>query len=164
MSGNVQQSGLITPGHNVQWLAPGVVGDGGAAPAAQRVLASLRGANFNTTSDQPIAIPQRVTAFQLTGIIVTNSNVLPNLSAQGGFYPLAAKAGSPIVAAAQTYIALTSPSSLLSATLTAFANTTRFSSANLGTIGGLMNIWFSLTTAQGAAAAADVYILGVDLS
>ena len=163
MSANVQQSGLITPGHNVQWLAPGVVGDGGAAPAAQRVLASLLGANFNTTADQPIAIPQRVTAFQLTGIIVTNPNVTPNVS-QGGFYPASAKGGSPIVAASQSFSSLTSPNSLLTATLTSFANTTRFSSAVLGTIGGLMQVWFSLTTVQGAAAAADIYIIGTDLS
>jgi hypothetical protein len=161
---SVQQSGNVTPGHLAAWGTQGVIVDWGAAPASQRVLASLRGANFNTTADQPIAIPQTVTAFQLTGIIITNSNVSPNLTAQGGFYPAASKGGSAIVAAAQSYISLTSANSLLSATLTSFANTTRFSSATLGTIGGLMQVWFSLTTAQGATASADIYLTGIDLS
>jgi hypothetical protein len=161
--GFVQQSGNITPGHLPVWVAPGVIGDGGAALAAQRVLASLRGANFNTTSDQPIAIPQRVTAFALTGIIVTNASL--NLTtAVGGFYPQAAKAGTPIVAAAQAYSALTTANALLNATLAAFGSGTRFSSANLGTIGGLLNIWFALTTAQPVAATADIYLVGIDLS
>jgi hypothetical protein len=161
--GLVQQSGNITPGHLPVWVAPGVIGDGGAALAAQRVLASLRGANFNTTSDQPIAIPQRVTAFALTGIIVTNAS-LSLTAAVGGFYPQAAKAGTPIVAAAQAYSTLTTANALLNATLAAFGSGTRFSSANLGTIGGLLNIWFALTTAQPVAATADIYLVGIDLS
>jgi hypothetical protein len=161
--GFVQQSGNITPGHLPVWVAPGVIGDGGAALAAQRVLASLRAANFNTTSDQPIAIPQRVTAFALTGIIVTNAS-LSLTTAVGGFYPQAAKAGTPIVAAAQAYSTLTTANALLNATLAAFGSGTRFSSANLGTIGGLLNIWFALTTAQPVAATADIYLVGIDLT
>jgi len=161
--GFVQQSGVITPGHLPVWVAPGVIGDGGAALAAQRVLASLRGANFNTTNDQPIAIPQRVTAFALTGILVTNAS-LSLTTAVGGFYPQAAKAGTPIVAAAQAYSALTTANALLNATLAAFGSATRFSSANLGTIGGLLNIWFSLTTAQPVAATADIFLIGLDLT
>jgi hypothetical protein len=161
--GFVQQSGNITPGHLPVWVAPGVIGDGGAALAAQRVLASLRAANFNTTNDQPIAIPQRVTAFALTGIIVTNAS-LSLTTAVGGFYPQAAKAGTPIVAAAQAYSTLTTANALLNATLAAFGSGTRFSSANLGTIGGLLNIWFALTTAQPVAATADIYLVGIDLT
>jgi len=159
----VQQSGVITPGHLPVWVAPGVIGDGGAALAAQRVLASLRGANFNTTNDQPIAIPQRVTAFRLTGITVTNAS-LGLTTAAGGFYPQAAKASTPIVAAAQAYSALTTTTDLLNLTIASFGLNTRFSSANLGTIGGLLNIWFSLTTGQGVAATADVYLIGIDLT
>jgi hypothetical protein len=161
--GAVQQSGNITPGHPAVWVAPGVIGDGGAALAAQRVLASLRGANFNTTADQPIAIPQRVTAFALTGIYVTNAS-LSLTTAVGGFYPQAAKAGTPIVAAAQAYAALNTGDKLLQATLASFGQNTRFSSNNLGTIGGLLQVWFALTTPQGSAATADVYLIGIDLS
>jgi hypothetical protein len=161
--GAVQQSGIITPGHLPVWVAPGVIGDGGAALAAQRVLASLRGTNFNTTADQPIAIPQRVVAFALTGIYVTNAS-LSLTTAVGGFYPQAAKAGTPIVAASQVYSALNTGDKLLQATLAAFGSGTRFSSNNLGTIGGLLQVWFSLTTPQSAAATADCYLVGIDLS
>src|SRR5215470_8316669 len=99
---SVQQSGSITSGHVAQWQAIGVIGDGGAAPAAQRVIAALSGANFNTTADQPIAIPQRITAFQLTSIIITHASISLTTAA-GGFYPAASKGGTPIVSAAQAY-------------------------------------------------------------
>jgi len=109
----VLQSGFVTPGHIATLATDGVIADGGAALAAQRVLASLRGANFNTTSDQPIAITLNVSAFQLTGILVTKAS-LSMSAAVGGFYPLAAKAGTPIVAASQVYSALTGQNVLLS--------------------------------------------------
>jgi hypothetical protein len=157
------QSGTQTPGHAVIWTSDGVVQDGGPFPAGQRVIASLRGANFNTTNDQPIVIPQRFVAFQLTSIIVTNSS-LSLTTAAGGFYPAAAKAGTPIVSAAQTYSALTTAASLMTATLASFGANTRFSSANLAALNGLLVIYFSLTTGQGAAATADVYAVGIDLS
>jgi hypothetical protein len=161
--GAVLQSGQVTPGHSAIWTTDGVVQDGGPFPAGQRVIASLRGANFNTTNDQPIAIPQRFVAFQLTSIIITNASV--NLTtAAGGFYPAAAKGGTPIVAAAQAYSSLTTAASLMTATLASFGANTRFSSANLGSIGGLLMIWLSLTTGQGAPATADVYLCGIDLT
>lgn len=159
----VQQSGLITNGHVAIWSTTGVIQDGGALPAAARVLTSIRSANFNTTNDQPMAIPQRVTAFQLTGILVTNASISLTTAA-GGFYPMAAKTGTPIVSSAQVYTALTTSAGLLQATLATFGSATRFSSANLGTIAGFLNIWFSLTTPQGAPATADVYLVGIDLT
>lgn len=158
----VQQSGNVTPGHIAIFGAPGVIVDGGALPASTYVLASLRGANFNTTIDQPIIIPQRIAAFQITGLIICNAS--GQLSpAVGGFYPQAQKVGSPIVSAAQTYSPVT-PADLMQATLTSFANTTRFSASNLGTIGGMIAVWFSLTTPNGSAVVADCYLVGTDLS
>jgi hypothetical protein len=160
---SVQQSGLITAGHIAQWAANGVIQDGGAAPAAQRVLAAMSGANFNSTADQPIAIPQRITAFQLTSIIITHASISLT-TAVGGFYPAASKGGTPIVAASQAYSALTTSDKLMTATLASFGSTTRFSSSNLGSIGGFLQIWLALTTPQGAVASADVYLVGIDLS
>jgi hypothetical protein len=159
----VLQSGSVTPGHLVGWVTDGVVGDLGAPTAAQKVIASLRGANFNIATDQPILIPQQFTAFQLTGVLITNASVSMTTAA-GGFYPQASKGGSALVAAATTYALLTSPDLLLSATLTSFALTGRLSANNLGQLNGLLAIWLSLTTPQGAAATADVYLLGVDLT
>ena len=159
----VQQSGLITPGHVALWSTNGVVQDGGVLPTAARVLIKTTGVNFNTTNDQPMAIPQRVTAFALAGILITNASISLT-TAVGGFYPQAAKAGVAIVPAAQTYTMLTNSSLILWMTLSSFGQNTRFSSANLNSIAGYLNIWFSLTTAQGAPATADIYVLGYDLS
>lgn len=157
----ILQSGVVTPGHICTWTTDGVIQDGGTQSPS--VLASIRGANFNSTSDQPIAIPATITAFQLTSIVITNANVSLT-TAVGGFYPAALKGGTPIVAATQVYSALTDSNKLLQATLASFGTTTRFSSANLGQILGLSNIWFSLTTPQGISASADIYLIGQNLS
>lgn len=161
--GTTVQSGNVTPFHVAQWLADGVIGDGGPITPGQNVIASLRGANFNTTNDQPIIIPQRFVAFRLNSIIVTNATVSLTTAA-GGLYPAASKGGTPIVAAAQVYSALTTAASLMTATLASFGSNTRFSAGNLGAINGLLAIWLSLTAGQGVAATADVYLIGTDLS
>jgi hypothetical protein len=160
----VQQSGAPTPYHIAQWLANGVIGDGGAMPTG-RLIVSGRGLNFNTTADQPIAIPQYITAFRIANIIITNASISLT-TAQGGFYPAASKGGTPIVANSQAYSALTTSAGLMTAALAPFGSGTRFSAANLGTIGGLLAIWFSLSVAQGAAAAAtaDIYFVIDNLS
>jgi len=160
----VLQNGTVTPGHLVSWVTQNVIGDAGApAIANQSIIASLRGANFNTTADQPIPIPAGVAAFQLTGIIVTNAST--NLfNAVGGFYPQASKGGTPIVSAAQTYSLLTTANILLLAGLSAYGTGTRFSAANLGTVAGQFAIWFALSTPQGGLAAADIYLLGNNLT
>lgn len=161
MNGGVQQSGNVTAGHIAGWTTNGVIQDIGAAPFT--VLASLRGANFNITTDQPIVIPQTIVAFQITAIVVTNAAVSLS-TAVGGFYPQSAKGGNPIVSASQTYAALSSQTALLSTTLVAYGSGTRFSSANLGSVAGLLAVWFSLTTPQGVNATADIYIIGNNLT
>lgn len=121
---------------------------------AQRVLGSLTGANFNSTADQAIPIANGVTAFQITGIAVTNCSANLTL-AVGGFYPAAAKAGTAIVANTQVYTALIASTVLLNATVAAAPLVTRYA---IGTV------YLSLTTAQGGAATCDVYVVGVDLT
>lgn len=155
----VQQSGSVTPGHLATWATDSVVKDGGSVPAAQRVLASFRNADFNDTGDQPIPLPSNITALQLTAILITNAT-LSLTTATGGFYPQASKAGTAIVAAGQAYSSLTTSAKLLSATLAAAVATTRYSRDNLPD----WAIYLSLTTARGAAANADVYLVGIDLS
>lgn len=156
---SVEQSGNVTNGHLAKWITNGVIGDAGPPAVGQRVLATLFDADFNSIADQPILIPDAITAFQLTSIVVTNSLVSLTL-AVGGFYPQASKAGSPIVAAGQVYSTLTGPNLLLNPTRTAFAQTARFSSANLPDLA----IYLSLTTAQGVPVTADVYLVGIDLT
>lgn len=155
----VEQSGSVTPGHVAKWATDGVLQDGGAPITGQRVIASLQSADFNDTADQPIAIPAAITAFWLTGIIASNASLSMTL-AVGGFYPAVSKGGTALVSAAQVYSSLTTSSKLLACTLAAAVPTTRYSVANLTD----WVIYFSLTTAQGAAATADIYIIGIDLT
>lgn len=155
----IEQSGNVTPGHLASWITTGVLGDGGALPTAQQVLGKLLSADFNDTADQLIAYRDGIQAFQLTGIVITNSNVSLTTAA-GGFYPQAGKAGTPIVAATQVYSTLTAPTKLLQATLASYGSTTLFSIVNLPDAG----IYFSLTTAQGSAGVADIYLIGMVLT
>ena len=156
---SVEQSGNITRGHLAKWISSGVIGDAGVQVAGQRVLGFLQNADFNSTNDQPIVVQSAISVFQLTGLIITNATI-PLTTAAGGFYNNVSKSGNALVSAAQSYAALTNPNLLLNATLTAFALAARFSAANL-----IANqIFLSLTTPQGAAANADVYAIGIDLT
>lgn len=159
----IVQSGNVTPGHLVTWATDGVVQDGGVVKSSNTILAKLLSADFNSIVDQPLQIPKHVTAFQITGILITNAS-LSLTTAVGGFYPTTVKGGTPIVAATQVYSSLTTAAKLLAATLAAATSTTRYSSANVDVISGFLTIYLSLTTAQGLAATADIYLLGNDLS
>lgn len=161
---SIVQSGSVTPGNIAIFATDNVIKDGGPLARGEKVLARQLSANFNDTGDQPLILPALVTAFMLTRIIITNASTLLTL-AVGGFYPAVAKGGTAIVAAGQVYSSLTTAADLLQATLAAAVATTRYSSANLtvGSNGGL-ELFLSLTTAQGVAATADVYLVGIDLS
>lgn len=158
MPSYVQQSGNVTPGHQVRWATNGVVEDGGANPYSQRAIASLLNVSFNTTSDQPILLPSTLNRFQLTGILIANPSGSLN-GAVGGFYPEAEKAGSALVAAGQAYSTLSGQNLLMNATLTAYAQAQMFSRFQLVD----WTVYFSLTTALGADATADIYVLGIEL-
>ena len=120
----------------------------GARPTATpQVLGKLLSANFNTTADQ--AIPISYGHAEITQIIVTNASTSLTL-AVGGFYTGAGKTGTIMVAATQVYSALTGPTLALVPVL---AIPVRVTSAQ--------QVFFALTTAQGSAAIADIYVLGV---
>jgi hypothetical protein len=69
----------------------------------------------------------------------------------GGVYTAAAKGGTAIVAAAQLYVALTAAAKFLDLTLAAILGTDVRTESLL---------YLSLTTGQGVAATADIYIYG----
>lgn len=105
----------------------------------------LKGANFNVTTDQ--IVKMNAGTYIIRKIVVTNASVSLTTAA-GGFYPAASKGGTAIVAATQVYTANTAAGKITSCTLTAINNT--------DVQGG--NIYFALTTAQGVAATADIYV------
>ena len=113
------------------------------------LLGSLLGANFNSTADQPILLTVPSTSlYRVSKITVTNASISLTTAA-GGVYDAAAKGGDAIVAAGQVYTALSTSKKALDLTI----------AANLRLPAGT-GLWLSLTTAQGAAATADVYVFG----
>ncbi len=156
---SVEQSGNVSAGHLARWIGTGILADGGPLPMAQRVIASAPQASFDSTADQPLVLPSFMTAFQLTGLIITRASLSLTV-ATGGFYPQASKAGSAIVAAGQVYSALTTNALLMQATLTTFGQTALFTRDNLPD----WSIYFALTTGQPQSTTASIYAIGIDLS
>lgn len=132
-------------------------------PSDFRVVGKLIGANMNVTTDQ--LIPIQVTDdqdlahagygdFLIEHIIVRNASISLT-TAVGGIYTAASKAGTQLVANSQVYSALTAPELFVKLTKANTALTTVFNGTTQP------NLYFSLTTPQGAAATADIYVYGV---
>jgi len=121
-------------------------------PEDYRVIGKLIGANMNVTTDQGITIQglnDQFTKYVVERIVVTNASISLTTAA-GGVYTAASKSGA-IVAAGQVYSALTAATKYVALTLTG---------ASLTDVLTVSTIYLSLTTGQGAAATADVYIYG----
>ena len=115
-------------------------------------IGALLGANMNVTTDQqiPLFLPP-TKLFTVSQILVTNASISLT-TAVGGFYPAASKGGTALVSNSQAYSGLTGSGLAISLTLAGLA---RFAAGT--------NLYLSLTTAQGAAATADVYVYGDEL-
>lgn len=118
------------------------------------LLANLTGANFNTTADQAMVLQTGVTRYIIRRIIVENASVSLT-TAVGGIYSNAGKAGTVIVAAGQVYTALTGSTKWIDLTLTAAMGTDVLTATT---------IYFSLSTIQGAAAVASIWVYGENLT
>lgn len=145
---------LATAPVAAQFSGNGPVTVNNTATGAVRALCSIRGANFNVTTDQVCTIPAAITAWNPTSIIVTNCSGTFTLAA-GGVYPTTSKGGTPLVAAAQVYTALTAATVVLGLTLAANIATTRQT---------INTVYLSLTTGAGSAATCDFYVIGNDLT
>lgn len=118
----------------------------------QILLGQLISANMNSTADQQITIFSAPAKYVIRRIVVTNASVSLT-TAVGGIYPAVSKGGTAIVANSQAYSGLSAASKFIDLTI-----------ASGYTSGGdvltVKNIFLSLTTPQGAAATADVYVFG----
>lgn len=123
----------------------------GVQAASGNLLGFLSGADLNSTSDQGIAINS--SNYVLRKIVVTNCSGSAT-TAVGGFYAATSKA-TALVANTQVYSAMTGPTLITSATLNSTATSTRRTETTL---------YFSLTTPQGSAMTADIYIYGDRIS
>jgi len=118
------------------------------AVGAEVLLASLIGADMNSTADQSVDMPSG--DYTIGEILVTNASISLD-TAVGGIYTGAGKTGGIVVAATQAYSNLTASTKKDELTLTSTCTTDVFSDDP---------IYVSLTTAQGAAATADFYFYG----
>jgi hypothetical protein len=137
-----------------------------------RLLGKLLGANMNVTTDQAIYLnaPQMgpsSTKYRITKITVTNASVSLTTAA-GGFYTAVSKGGTTLVSSGQVYSSLTASNIPLDVTLaagaTGFTYNTRPTAVAQGQTNSTTPIYFSLTTGQGVAATADIYVYGDDLT
>lgn len=111
-------------------------------------LGRIVGANMNSTGDQqiPIAAGRYVVRF-----ITAQNPSISLTTAVGGIYTATAKGGSALVANTQVYSALTGATKIVNLTLAAVASTDARTESLL---------YLSLTTPQGAAATADIFVFG----
>jgi hypothetical protein len=112
-----------------------------------RQIGHLANANFNSTADQAITLEIANQSYSITDIITTNITVSLTTAA-GGFYTAAAKGGTAIVAAGQTYTTHTGTATQIQ----------RATIANAGPVS--TTLYFSLTTPQGSAATGDIFVFG----
>lgn len=117
------------------------------------LLGSLIAANFNSTADQQITIFSNPSKYIIRRIVVTNASASLTTAA-GGIYTAVSKGGTAVVASSQVYTTLTGSTLFLDLTLSVSG------SANITVKSSIPNLYLSLTTAQGTAATADVYVYG----
>jgi hypothetical protein len=126
-----------------------LIRQGWIQPLTLNIIGMLLGANMNSTADQliPLYVPA-TTLYRVNKVTVTNASVSLT-TAVGGLYTGAGKTGSALVANSQVYSALTTGLKAVDLTL----------ALNQRDVAGTL-LYLSLTTAQGAAATADVYVYG----
>ncbi len=120
----------------------------------------LRGVDLNKTTDTAIPISVPTLTYMIDAIDVTSPSTSLT-TAVGGVYSAASKGGVAIVANSQVFSALTSSTAnttgnALSLTLSTAGNTTEFGGP--AATSPITTIYLSLTTAQGAAATANVRV------
>lgn len=120
-------------------------------PVANDLLGFKIGVNMNATTDQAITMVNGGHKFRISKITVLNASV-DLTTAAGGVYPAASKGGTAIVANSQAYTALSATNYALDLTLVATPAKTVYAADQA--------LYLSLTTAQGAAATADIYVFG----
>ena len=120
-----------------------------ASNQAIRLLASYQGVNLNAAGDTVLPI-NNTTSYSVSNVIVTNASTSLTTAAAGLF--TAPSAGGTGIVANAALSACTSASVVSQRTVASTA-------AQSG-----QNLYFNVGTAQGAAATADVFVYGYDLS
>jgi hypothetical protein len=116
---------------------------------AIRLLASYQGVNLNATGDTVLPVID-TGSYSVSNVIVTNASISLSTAA-AGIFPAPTAGGTAIVA---------------NAALSACTGATIVSQRTVAStiVQTTQNIYFNVATAQGAAATADVYVYGYDLT
>lgn len=134
----------------------------GAPAGTLMQVGKLTGANMNSTADQAIALAGPA-LFLVDSIVITNASVSLT-TAQGAFYAAAGKT-TPLFNANATSPFTWLTTAGRAATVGAGASDAATAHANNQiTIANSGTIYLSLTTAQGVAATADIYVFGRKLT
>lgn len=131
-------------------LTPANLLDVGAA----RVCFFKTGLDFNVTTDQALTKVGAFNSFIPVRAVVFNASIALS-TAVGGIYSAPAKGGAAIVANTQPYAN--------AGTQTSGGQALSFA-ALYGSICTFTDLYLSLTTPQGAAATADLYIIGAPIT
>ncbi len=118
-------------------------------PNPYKLLGKIISANMNSTGDQVIAIG--ASKYYVDKVIVTNASTSLTL-AVGGLYTATSKGGSQVIGNTQIFSALTASTKILLLT-----------SLITGDVLTVSQLYLSLTTGQGSAATADIYLYGYEL-
>ena len=116
-----------------------------------QLLFVLRGADLAVTTDQQFTRVFSGTNYVVTDVIAARKTGAFGVACLGGVYTAASKAGDALVAAAQSWAALTGAAKAVVATLAAIAGTATQSATP----------YFSLSTGNTGALTADIFIYGV---
>lgn len=110
----------------------------------------LRGANMQLTTDQSFVKQAGFTNYVMAMVIAIQKTGGTSVACVGGIYTAAAKGGTPLIGAAQSWVVLTGSGKIVQATLAAVIATDAQSAVPI----------LSLTTGSTAAATADLFVYG----
>lgn len=125
---------------------------GQSGSARMGIIAYGTALDFAIDTDQALTFVATPTLWVPTNIFARRVSGAYNTACLGGVYTAASKGGTAIVAAAQTYAGLTGAGKIQSMTLAA---------VNLTDINTSTTLFLSLSTANGAALTADVFVYGM---
>jgi hypothetical protein len=123
-----------------------------SAANTQQLLFVGRGLDFQLTTDQALTKQFAGTNYVITKILAIRKTGGATVACAGGIYTAAAKGGSALVAATQSWIGLSGAGKITDATLGALLATDAQSASPL---------YLSLTTGSTAAVTGDVLVFGV---
>lgn len=152
--------GAVSLTTDVTGVLPIANGGAGVASPQQYIGGFATGINFNSVGDTAItiALPAGITNYRINNFLVTNTGTTASLTtAQFGVFSAAAGGGTAISAAGQSMAGLTSNTVNTNGSILNVAPATTNGYLNFTTL------FFRITTAQGAAATGNFYIVIVPL-